>query len=59
MKKALFGLAVGSGVLSTTAQLFAWVVRMESEIDLSFSWFGSYVASICVMFAVATLRSQK
>lgn len=59
MTKAVVGWAVGSGILSTSSQVFAWVVRRESEIDLSFSWFGSYVGSACVLLVVTTMRTAQ
>lgn len=59
MSKALVGWAVGSGILSVSSQVFAWVVRMESDTDLSFSWFGSYVGSACFLLVVTTIRTPQ
>jgi hypothetical protein len=59
MTKALAGWAVGSGILSLASQVFAWVVRRESDIDLSFSWFGSYVGSACVLLVITTMRTSR
>lgn len=59
MKSALIGWAVTSGWIATCSQVFAWVVRRESDYDLNFSWLGAYVASAAFVAVVASIKTQK
>lgn len=56
MKIGLIGLFVSSGMVSCCFQLFAYVVRRETEYDLSSSWLGSYLGATAVILFLATMK---
>lgn len=55
--KFVSGLAVSSGSLAVCFQVIAWVIRAETDAEMSVSWFNSYVGSAAFLFGLATVKA--
>lgn len=57
MIKFLLGLAVSAGSLSVCFQVVAWVIRAETNAEISVSWLNSYIGSAALLFGLATVKA--